>query len=70
MNAYDLSNSIKDSWVKNVSLKTNVTSKQLEEIGVIVKCKDGSFGKVIGVTFNEQMKSVELQLESEDEKNS
>lgn len=68
MNAYDFANLIKDVWVKNVSMKSNVMTKQLEDIGVVIKCEDGSFKKLVGATFNEQLKSVELQLESNDEK--
>ena len=64
MDAYDLSNKIKDVWIKHSDKKSGIMSKKIPSMPVVVATEDG-YREVIGVFWNNELNKIELVLDTE-----
>jgi hypothetical protein len=64
MDAYDLSNKIKDVWVENSDKRSGLLDKKITKMSTIVSTADG-YREVLGVRWNKEMRKIELILDKE-----
>lgn len=64
MDAYDLYHKLKYTWAENVDKSSGTINKSSGIIKVCVWTDDG-YREVVGLTYNDKLKIIELELDKE-----
>jgi hypothetical protein len=64
MDAYDISNRVKDLWTKHIDRSSGTLNRGYGKMKMCVWTLEG-YREVVNVTYNEKLKIIELVLDSE-----
>ena len=64
MDAYDISNKIKDVWMQHSDKNSGMLSKKIVEMPVVLRTEEG-YRKVVAVLWNVELNKIELVLDTE-----
>ena len=64
MDAYDLSNAVKQKWVDHSDKRSGMLEKDKNHMAVMVWTEEG-YREVVGVFFNKDINAIELILDQE-----